>query len=57
MNRKNITFENQEFSLQSMKMHYIHYVANLRSALELSKEMCESRIANQRLTPFVLLFQ
>jgi hypothetical protein len=41
-----MTFENQEFFLQSMKMHYIHYVANMRSGLELSKEMCESRIAN-----------
>jgi|GEM_PF-3255230 hypothetical protein len=41
-----MTFENQKFFLQSMKMHYIHYVANMRSGLELSKEMCESRIAN-----------
>jgi len=40
-----MTFENQKFFLQSMKMHYIHYVANMRSGLELRKEMCESRIA------------
>jgi len=41
-----MTFENQKFFLQSMKMHYIHYVANMRSGLELGKEICESRIAN-----------
>ena len=26
-----------------MKMHYLHYVANMRSGLELSKEICESQ--------------
>ena len=38
-----MTFENQEFFFQSMKMHYMHYVANMRSGLELSKEMCKSQ--------------
>ena len=45
-----MTFENQEFFFQSMKMHYIHYVANMRLSLELLKELCESQEGVVRIT-------